>query len=86
MKVILNANQIEAALSDLTSRIAEQTSSNVQIAVVGIRSRGEILAKRLSNRLSKKLGRTVSYGTLDITLYRDDLDDTARPSRPYAAL
>jgi pyrimidine operon attenuation protein/uracil phosphoribosyltransferase len=82
MKVILNANQIETALNDLTNRIAEQVSSKIQIAVVGIRSRGEILAKRLSNGLSEKLGRTVPYGTLDITLYRDDLDDPHGQAQP----
>jgi pyrimidine operon attenuation protein/uracil phosphoribosyltransferase len=82
MKVILNANQIEAALSDLTNRIAEQLSSNVDIAIIGIRSRGEILAKRLSNSLSSKLGKSIPYGTLDITLYRDDLNDPHGEDQP----
>lgn len=82
MKVILNANQIKAALSDLTNRIAEQVSSNVDIAIIGIRSRGEILAKRLSNSLSGKLGKSIPYGTLDITLYRDDLNDPHGEDQP----
>ena len=82
MKVILNANQIEAALSDLTNRIAEQFSSKADIAAIGIRSRGEILAKRLSQRLSSKLDKTVPYGTLDITLYRDDLNDPHGEDQP----
>ncbi len=82
MKVILDAKQIEAALSDLTDSIAQQVSANVDIAVIGIRSRGEILAKRLSQRLSDKLGKTVPYGTLDITLYRDDLNDPQSDAQP----
>ncbi len=82
MKVILNANQIEAALSDLTNRIAEQLSSKADIAAIGIRSRGEILAKRLSNSLSSKLGKSIPYGTLDITLYRDDLNDPHGEDQP----
>jgi pyrimidine operon attenuation protein/uracil phosphoribosyltransferase len=82
MKVILDANQIEAALSDLTNRIAEQLSSKIGIAIIGIRSRGEIIAKRLSQRLSEKLGKTVPYGTLDITLYRDDLNDPQSDAQP----
>jgi len=82
MKVILDANQIEAALSDLTNRIAEQVSSKVDIATIGIRSRGEILARRLSQRLSSKLGKPVPYGTLDITLYRDDLNDPHGDAQP----
>ena len=82
MKVILNANQIETALSDLTNRIADQVSSKTDIAAIGIRSRGEILAKRLSQRLSSKLDKTVPYGTLDITLYRDDLNDPHGEDQP----
>ena len=82
MKVILDAKQIEAALGDLTNRIAEQVSAKVDIAVIGIRSRGEILARRLSQRLSSKLGKPVPYGTLDITLYRDDLNDPHSDAQP----
>jgi pyrimidine operon attenuation protein/uracil phosphoribosyltransferase len=82
MKIILDAKQIEAALGDLTDRIAEQVSSNVDIAVIGIRSRGEILARRLSQMLSDKLDKSVPCGTLDITLYRDDLNEPQSESQP----
>lgn len=82
MKVILDAKQIEAALSDLADRIARQISENVDIAVIGIRSRGEILANRLSEKLSNKLGKTVPCGTLDITLYRDDLNNPQSDTQP----
>ncbi|MHC5060423.1 MAG: bifunctional pyr operon transcriptional regulator/uracil phosphoribosyltransferase PyrR [Planctomycetota bacterium] len=51
-------------------------------AVIGIRSRGEIIAKRLSQRLSDTLARPVPYGTLDITLYRDDLNDPQSDAQP----
>lgn len=74
MKVILNSEQIEQILEDLTSRIISEIPPPLDIAVIGIRSRGEILAQRLSSRLSKELGRDVPCGTLDITLYRDDLN------------
>lgn len=74
MKVILNSAQIQQVLDDLANRIISDTPSQLDIATIGIRSRGEILAQRLSRRLSKKLGKDVPYGTLDITLYRDDLN------------
>ncbi len=74
MKVILNSKQIEHALEDLTNRIISDASNNNDIAVIGIRSRGEIIAQRLSNCLSEKLGRDIECGTLDITLYRDDIN------------
>jgi pyrimidine operon attenuation protein/uracil phosphoribosyltransferase len=74
MGVILDAEQIERTVQDLADQIADTASSDSDLAVIGIRSRGEILAERLANHLSQKLGKPVPCGTLDITLYRDDLN------------
>jgi pyrimidine operon attenuation protein/uracil phosphoribosyltransferase len=82
MKVILNSEQIEQILEDLTSRIISEIPPRLDVAVIGIRSRGEILAQRLSSRLSKELGRDVPCGTLDITLYRDDLNSPQSSAQP----
>jgi pyrimidine operon attenuation protein / uracil phosphoribosyltransferase len=82
MKVILNAEQIEQILEDLTSRIISEIPPELDIAVVGIRSRGEVLGQRLASRLSEELGRDVPCGTLDITLYRDDLNSPQSSSQP----
>jgi len=82
MKVILSSKQIERLLSDLTGRIISDIPDELDVAVIGIRSRGEILAQRLSNRLSEELGKDVQYGTLDITLYRDDLNSPCGTGQP----
>jgi pyrimidine operon attenuation protein/uracil phosphoribosyltransferase len=82
MKVILNSEQIEQLLTDLASRIVSDTPPRLDIAAIGIRSRGEILAQRLSSRLSKNLGKDVPCGTLDITLYRDDLNSPQSTAQP----
>ena len=82
MKAILNSEQIEQILNDLVSRILSDNPPGLDIATVGIRSRGEILAQRLSARLSKKLGKDVPCGTLDITLYRDDLNSPQGNAQP----
>jgi len=82
MKVILKSEQIGQILDDLTSRIISEKPKGLGIATVGIRSRGEILAQRLSSRLSKKLGKEVPSGTLDITLYRDDLNSPQSSAQP----
>jgi pyrimidine operon attenuation protein/uracil phosphoribosyltransferase len=74
MKVLLNAKQIDSALNKLTNRIIADIPQGVEIAVIGIRSRGEIVAQRLAVRLSEKIGSEIPCGTLDITLYRDDLN------------
>ena len=82
MKAILSSEQIEQILKDLASRIISDTPRELDIATIGIRSRGEILAQRLSSRLSKEMGKDVPYGTLDITLYRDDLNSPQSTAQP----
>ena len=82
MKVILDSGQIEQVLNELTGRILSETPVDQEIAVIGIRSRGEVLAQRLSNRLSKELGKDIPCGTLDITLYRDDLNSPNSSAQP----
>ncbi|MHC4195194.1 MAG: hypothetical protein ACYSQZ_04510 [Planctomycetota bacterium] len=64
MKTILNSAQIEEILNKLTNQIISSSSPGCDIAVIGIRSRGELLAQRLSARLSEKLGKDVPCGTL----------------------
>jgi len=82
MKIILDSGQIEQVLKDLTGRILSETPAEMDIAVIGIRSRGEVLAQRLSGQLSQKLGKDVPCGTLDITLYRDDLNSPQGSAQP----
>lgn len=74
MEVLLNADQMDRILDDLAGKIAGQTPPGRDLAVIGIRSRGEIIAQRLANHLSGQLHKSVPCGTLDITLYRDDLN------------
>jgi pyrimidine operon attenuation protein/uracil phosphoribosyltransferase len=75
MEVILNEQQIQGLLRDMADRIATDLGQGTVVAVVGIRSRGEVLAQRLANMLENRLGHALPCGTLDITLYRDDLND-----------
>jgi pyrimidine operon attenuation protein/uracil phosphoribosyltransferase len=83
MKIILDSKQIEQVLGDLTNSIIADIPTGQDIAVIGIRSRGEILAQRLSDRLSKERGQDVPCGTLDITLYRDDLNSPGSNAHPH---
>lgn len=71
-KTVMNAEQVASALN----RIAQETlaaHSNVEnLALVGIRTGGAYLARRLQKLLSKKSGHEIPTGIIDITLYRDD--------------
>jgi pyrimidine operon attenuation protein/uracil phosphoribosyltransferase len=82
MKSLLNDRQIDGILKELADRIVKDNADSENIAIIGIRSRGEILAQRLSHRLSEKLDRIVPCGTLDITLYRDDLNSPQQNNQP----
>ena len=82
MSVILDAGQIERTIGDLADQIAAKASFDSDLAIIGIRSRGEILAERLANGLSQRLHKSVPCGTLDITLYRDDLNAPHGGSQP----
>jgi pyrimidine operon attenuation protein / uracil phosphoribosyltransferase len=82
MKTILDAGQIDRAIDLLVEEIAEQTSPDNNAAIIGVRSRGVVLAHRIADRLAGRLGRSIPCGTLDITLYRDDLNDPRGGSQP----
>jgi pyrimidine operon attenuation protein / uracil phosphoribosyltransferase len=83
MKVVLNSKQIHQILGTLAKQIISHTPDGQEIVVIGIRSRGEILAQRLSDELSEILAREVPCGTLDITLYRDDLNSPGSKPHPH---
>ncbi|MEI8198045.1 MAG: bifunctional pyr operon transcriptional regulator/uracil phosphoribosyltransferase PyrR, partial [Phycisphaerae bacterium] len=77
MQALMNAAQIEQTVAELARRLATDTSilplDPDRTALVGIRSRGEILAARLAAVLAQTTGVTLPVGALDITMYRDDL-------------
>lgn len=82
MKVILDSKQIKETLEDMVRRIVADTPADSTLAVVGIRSRGEVLAQRLVAMLRARTGQEIPCGTLDITLYRDDLNSPNRSAHP----
>jgi len=79
-KVLMDANQISHALSRMAHEILESLKPEDQIAVIGIRSRGDHLAERLAARLKEFDGRAIEVGYMDITLYRDDF--LTNPEQP----
>lgn len=82
MKTLLNAEQIEKTMDDLAATIFSDTPADSDLAVVGIRSRGELIAQRLAQRIAQKTNSAVLCGTLDITLYRDDLNSPQGSDQP----
>ncbi len=75
---IMDKKAIESALTRIACEILEHNKSAIDLAIIGIRNRGEHLAKRIAETIEKKQGKKTTFGVLDITLYRDDLTDLAQ--------
>ncbi len=73
MPVVMDADRISRALTRIAHEIVERNRGVDRIALVGIRSRGVPLARRIARALQQITGDEVGTGALDITLYRDDL-------------
>jgi pyrimidine operon attenuation protein/uracil phosphoribosyltransferase len=74
---ILDADRIRRMVDRMAHEIAERQKDLPGLALVGIRTRGVPLAVRLAARLSDLVKQSFPVGTLDITLYRDDLSTVA---------
>ena len=71
--VLLGADDVRRAVSRIAHEIVERDRELSAIAIIGIRSRGDVLASRLREAIRTHENATVPLGSLDITLYRDDL-------------
>ena len=71
--VLLGADDVRRAVSRIAHEIVERDRDISRLSIVGIRSRGDVLAQRLRDAIKANEGADVPLGSLDITLYRDDL-------------
>ncbi len=87
---LMSASEVERTLIRLAHEILEKNNGVEDLVLVGIRRRGVPLAERLAKIIQRIEKKPVPLGTLDITLYRDDLsmndlsmdDGSGRDSRP----
>jgi pyrimidine operon attenuation protein/uracil phosphoribosyltransferase len=82
MSVVLDADQVARSLARIAHEILERNRSIDEVALVGIRTRGVPLAKRIAKSIQDVSGHEVPTGALDITLYRDDLMRTPLGPQP----
>ncbi|MCL6616423.1 bifunctional pyr operon transcriptional regulator/uracil phosphoribosyltransferase PyrR [Anoxybacillus ayderensis] len=71
--VVLDEQAIRRALTRIAHEIIERNKGIDDCVLVGIKTRGIYLAKRLAERIEQIEGTSIPVGELDITLYRDDL-------------
>ncbi len=66
-------NRTESFFSSIMDDIPSDRLDS--LIVIGIKTRGEYLGKRLVERISERTGEDITFGTIDITLYRDDFEN-----------
>jgi pyrimidine operon attenuation protein/uracil phosphoribosyltransferase len=76
---VLDAAALDRALTRIAHEVIEKNGGAKDLAFVGLRTRGVTLAHRLAAKVAAIDGASVAVGTLDITLYRDDLDLRGAP-------
>src|SRR5690625_24166 len=72
---ILDASAVNRALTRIAHEILERNKGGEHLVLVGIKTRGVPLAERLQEKIKEIEAITVPIGELDITLYRDDLQE-----------
>ena len=73
MPVVMDADRIARTLTRIAHEIVERNKGVDGVALVGVRTRGVHIARRLATSLQEIAQEEVPTGSLDITLYRDDL-------------
>jgi len=77
--VLVDENTFSRTLKRIAHEIIEKNSDLENLCLVGIKTRGVPLAKRISKYISEIENKNIDVGTLDITLYRDDIDAKENP-------
>lgn len=80
--VVLDEQAIRRALTRIAHEMIEKNKGIEGCVLVGIRTRGIYIAKRLAERIEQIEGTTVQVGEIDITLYRDDLSKKTKDDEP----
>ena len=81
-KVVLDRDDLRRTLVRIAHEIVEKNQASERLAIVGIHTRGAIVAERLHTLVGELTGRDLPLGDIDISFYRDDLDARAPASAP----
>lgn len=82
---VLDESAINRALTRIAHEILERNKGGEHIVLVGIKTRGIPLAKRLQEKIKQIESITVPLGELDITMYRDDLQKKSEDAEVISA-
>ncbi|HVY54708.1 MAG TPA: bifunctional pyr operon transcriptional regulator/uracil phosphoribosyltransferase PyrR [Thermodesulfobacteriota bacterium] len=72
-RTVMDSDSVNRTISRIVNQILERNNGARELAIIGIRTRGVYIAERIASEIEKLEGIKPPLGTLDITLYRDDL-------------
>ncbi len=73
--IVMDSDAIKRALTRMTYEIIERNKGTDDIVIVGIKTRGEYIGQRIVNRLKELEGIAIPFLPIDISAYRDDVDE-----------
>ena len=71
-RIILNKEKIDSIIKRLAHEIIEKNASLDNIYIIGIKSRGDLIANKIASEIFNLVGKKISCGYVDVTFYRDD--------------
>ena len=81
-RVVLDRDDLRRTLVRIAHEIVEKNPGSASVALVGIHTRGAVLARRLHALVGELTGAEVPLGDLDISFYRDDLPTREPDAQP----
>ena len=79
LRTLLEADDVRRAVTRMAHELVEHDPDAERLVLLGIPTRGAVLARRLAEQMTRIAGTDVPVGLLDVTLYRDDL--AGQPTR-----
>jgi pyrimidine operon attenuation protein / uracil phosphoribosyltransferase len=77
---VMDAPKIKRAFNRIATEITERNRDLNNLVIIGIRTRGVFIARRLASLVNESEGIDIPVGVLDITLYRDDFSKLEKHS------
>ena len=78
-RILFDEKAVERSINRITHEILEKNQGSTHLGLIGIRTRGIFLAKRIRDKIKEIENRNLPLGVLDITMYRDDIAKLKAP-------
>ncbi len=76
---VMDAEMMARAVTRLAHEVVERNRGVKDLVVIGVRQRGDVLAKRIAEKIGEIEGKELPLGAVDISFYRDDVGDNPMP-------